>query len=75
MKEFIFYTTEGYTTAPDGHSNVENCQILGITSGCDSKNALHRLLQDSPWIVDLEYNIDNIICRELTLKRDVQLSI
>lgn len=74
MKEYIFYTTDGYTMAPDGCSDVENCQVLGITFGSNSKDALFRLIQNSPWIANFGYNIKNVMCRELVSERNVHLS-
>ena len=36
MSEYIFYTTEGFTQAPNGN-NVENCQVLGRAFGKNIK--------------------------------------
>jgi len=33
LNEYIIYTTEGYTTAPNENLEVENCQVLGHARG------------------------------------------
>lgn len=38
MTDFIFYTTEGFTQAPNGN-DIENCQMLGIAKGKDKVEA------------------------------------
>ena len=49
MTEYIFYTTEGFTQAPDGN-DIENCQLLGRAYGKDKHDALSNLLKENPWI-------------------------
>ena len=64
MAEYIFYTTEGYTQAPDGE-DIENCQLLGRACGKDKSEALDNLLKDNPWIVERGYNPHEAISKEL----------
>lgn len=64
MAEYIFYTTEGYTQAPNGE-DVENCQMLGRTYGNNKHEALQNLLRDFPWIKQKGFDPDQIIGREL----------
>ena len=40
MNEYIIYTTEGYTEAPNENVEIENCQVLGRVSGDNQENAL-----------------------------------
>ena len=47
MAEYIFYTIEGFTQAPDGE-DIENCQLLGTVYGNDGRDALDNLLKDNP---------------------------
>ena len=42
MTEYIFYTTEGFTQAPDGN-DIENCQLLGRAYGKGKHDALSNL--------------------------------
>lgn len=49
MKEYIFYTTECSTQAPDGE-DVENCQLLVRSYGNDKNDVLQNLLKKNPWI-------------------------
>lgn len=65
MTEYIFYTTEGFTQAPDGE-DIENCQLLGRAYGKDRKDALSNLLKDNPWIKERGFDPYEAICKELT---------
>lgn len=55
MKEYVFYTHEGFTQSPT-NIDVENLQILGFANGENYKIALNELLRQNPWI--LEYGFD-----------------
>lgn len=65
MSEYIFYTTEGFTQAPDGES-IENCQLLGIACGVDENDALDNLLKQNLWIVKRGYNPSEISYKRLS---------
>lgn len=41
MNEYLFYTMEGTTIAPNRDFDLENCQILGRSKG-DSKTEAWR---------------------------------
>lgn len=64
MTEYIFYTTEGFTQAPDGN-DIENCQLLGRAYGKDKHDALSNLLKENPWIKERGFEPCEIICKEL----------
>ena len=64
MKEFIFYTFEGYTESPTG-KQVENIQILGFDEGKNAKQARTNLLKERPWIVENGFDEREIICKQL----------
>ena len=64
MPEYIFYTSEGYTQAPDGE-DIENCQLLGRAYGKDKSEALNNLLKDNPWIVERGYNPHETIIKKI----------
>lgn len=59
MQEYIFYTTEGYCQAPD-NSEVENFQLLGFVQGSTPQDAVNRLIEDNPWILEKGYNLREI---------------
>ena len=65
MKKYIFYTTEGYTIAPNEDYEVENCQVLGIASGNDCQEAKRQLLEDNPWITEAGFSPSKFIGKEL----------
>lgn len=64
MTEYIFYTTEGFTKAPDGE-DIENCQLLGRAYGIDKHDALSNLLKENPWIKERGFEPYEVICKEL----------
>ena len=45
MKQYIIYTTEGYTIAPNENVEIENCQVLGEASGNTPDEAKDNLLK------------------------------
>lgn len=56
MRQFIFFSNEGYTSAPEG-THVENCQLLGGAAGETPEEALDNLLSDNPWIMNTGFHI------------------
>ena len=64
MKKFIFYSLEGTTYDPCGEE-VENCQLLGQSSGNSKSEALSNLLKEQPWIVEHHFDECKIMGREL----------
>ncbi|MCQ2077797.1 MAG: hypothetical protein MJZ20_12365 [Bacteroidaceae bacterium] len=75
MTEYIFYTTEGFTQAPDGE-DIENCQLLGRAYGIDKHDALSNLLKENPWIKERGFEPHEAICKELasTANAEAKLS-
>ena len=65
MNEYIFYTAEGYTMAPNENVNVENCQLLGTAMGNDEYEAKSNLLNDNPWIIEAGFSPSEIWNRQL----------
>ena len=65
MNEYIFYTTAGYTLAPDGETEVENCQVLGFAKGYNAAEAKARLLAEQEWIAELGYADELILSRQV----------
>mgnify|MGYP003299810727 CR=1 FL=1 len=74
MAEYIFYTTEGYTQAPDGE-DVENCQLMGRAFGTDSKDALCNLLANNSWIEEHNFNLSEFICEKLASCQNLDATI
>ena len=66
MKEFIFYTLEGYTESPTGQT-VENMQVLGFEEGVNANEAFKTLINNNQWIVESGFNKEKIICRQLVV--------
>lgn len=75
MNEYIFYTTEGITLAPNQNEEVENCQVLGIVEAKNVSKAKDLLLQKNPWITKSDFTMDKIMVKQvLTIeqKKDIQ---
>lgn len=64
MADFLFYTTEGFTQAPNGN-NIESCQVLGIAKGKDKMDAKDNLIKDNPWIAEAGFNNSDLIVKQL----------
>lgn len=64
MSEYIFYTTEGFTQAPNGN-DVENCQVLGRAFGKNTKEARCNLLKENPWIEEAGFDMEDLLVKQL----------
>ena len=71
MKKYIFYTTEGFTQAPDGE-DIENCQLLGCAYGQDKQEAMDNLLTENPWIKERGFEPRKAICAELATTHNAE---
>jgi hypothetical protein len=60
MKNYIFYTNEGFTQDSNGNE-FDNCQILGWVRGNNPNEAFEKLKKENE---HLEY-FQNISCQEL----------
>ena len=66
MDNFIFLTTEGYTFQPDSDAptpDIENMQVIGISSGSSSDEAFDNLLSTHAYLRDTSFK--NIFCYKL----------
>lgn len=63
--EYIFYTTEGHTDAPNNNIEVENCQVLGMMRGGNESEALDNLLNENPWITEAGFNSAEFFVRQI----------
>ncbi len=61
MAQYIFYTYDGFSIAPNGE-DIENLQVLGIAKGISEEEAIQNLLNDNKWIKENDFNQDNIKC-------------
>lgn len=61
MIEYLFYTIEGSTIAPNEWYEVENCQLLGFAEGENKESALKTLLSENPWIQEAGFDVSQII--------------
>lgn len=76
MNEYIFYTSEGHTEAPNENVEVENCQVLGCSHGIDKCEAQENLLKENPWIVEAGFDPAEFIVRQVVAEtRTYQVEI
>ena len=68
MNEYIFYTTEGQTLAPNVDYTIENCQVLPFAKGDSPLQAEDNLLNAYPWIREAGFNREYIISRQVYTK-------
>lgn len=62
MKKYLFYTTDGYTQ-DENSKNIENCQVLGFSSGLDERSAYDNLVEENPYLKRYKYS--SIIAYEI----------
>ena len=74
MNEYIFYTTEGSTTAPNMDVEVENCQVLGRAYGETPQEARAALMGENSWIKDCGFDIEEAIYKQIVTE-DLQTEI
>ena len=67
MNEYIFYTPEGHTIAPNENVEVENCQMLGTARGKNEREAKSNLLKENSWIIEAGFNPSEFMIRQLTV--------
>ncbi|MDD6436488.1 MAG: hypothetical protein PUG09_00275 [Prevotella sp.] len=65
MKQYLFYTPEGYTESSTG-IKTENFQILGFVFAEDVEKARSLLLDENPWIEEAGYSLEEIVVREVS---------
>ncbi|MBR1652230.1 MAG: hypothetical protein IJ692_02430 [Alloprevotella sp.] len=65
MKEYIIFTTEGQTIAPNEDVEIENCQVLGRARGNNPEEAKDNLLKDNPWIAEAGFSRSEFIVEQL----------
>ena len=65
MNEYIFYTTEGYTIAPNEEIQLDNCQVLGVAKGINRSEAQVNLLKENTWIVKAGFDSAKFLYRQL----------
>ena len=64
MKTYLFFTTEGYTEAPNG-VKVENIQLLGRAKGNVLSDVLDEFLIENPWILENGFKKENIYAEQI----------
>ena len=76
--EYIFYTTEGHTDAPNDSIEVENCQVLGTVRGSNEDEAQENLLNENPWITEAGFDPTEFLVRQILtneLRNDINVLV
>jgi hypothetical protein len=72
MKNYIFYTNEGYTQ-DDNKRDIENCQIIGWAKGDTPTEAFKNLKQEYRHLKEMSFN--EVICQRLACKKRFYFSL
>lgn len=75
MNEYIFYTTEGITLAPDEDIDVDNCQILGFVEAKDCAKAKKLLLENNPWIIEAVFSTSDIMVKQVLTNKQINKKV
>ena len=65
MNEFLFFTPEGNTTAPNANVEVENCQLLGRIRASSADEARKQLLIENPWIDKAGFTVGEFVQEQI----------
>lgn len=65
MNEYIFYTDEGHTDAPNEDVEIENCQVIGRAFGRTEDEARENLLKENLWILEAGFSTNEFIVKQL----------
>lgn len=66
MKNYIFISQEGFTFQPNSQElepDIENCQVVGFSSGNNPKEAFSTLLEENRYLLYTSFN--ELICYEI----------
>ena len=72
MNEYICYTVEGETLAPNQNLDINNCQVLGFIKAKTLSKAKEMLLQENPWIVKAKFSIGKIQVKQVLTKEQIE---
>lgn len=67
--EYMFYTAEGTTWAPNKEVSVNNCQILGFVEAKNLNEAKKILLRDNPWIETSGFSMGEMMVKQILNER------
>ena len=71
MNEYLFFTTEGTTIAPNANIEVENCQLLGrVCAPCVDKARI-ILLEENPWIEEAGFLTGDFIQAQIATEEQL----
>ncbi len=65
QRKFIIATMEGTTAAPNEES-CDNIQILGIVNAFSIAEAGKKVIEENPFILDLDFNPEEFIFYQIT---------
>ena len=65
MNEYLFFTPEGTTIAPNANIEVENCQLLGRVRASCVDEARIILLEENPWIEEAGFSTGDLIQEQI----------
>ncbi len=63
-RQYLFYTTEGFTQAPDG-VEIDNCQILAFIDAEEERQAWQKFKVENAWMEGRGFSLQGEVCREL----------
>lgn len=71
MNEYLFFTPEGATRAPNADKEVENCQVLGRVRASCADEAKVILLKENPWIKEAGFLEEDFIREQIATKEQL----
>ena len=71
MNEYMIFTLEGETIAPNHDVEVENCQLLGRVQARTAAEAQHLMLKESPWVETAGFTESGFIIEQIVTKEQL----
>lgn len=65
MNEYIIYTTEGETIAPNGEVDVDNCQVIGSFAADSPLHAVEAAMAVEQWVGEAGFDPGEFIVKQL----------
>ena len=72
MRNYIFYTGEGYTMSPN-NLQIENCQVLGWSQGENEQQAFNAFVKENKFLKKYKYK--QIVCQEIMKDKIFNMSL
>lgn len=65
MNEYLIFTPEGSTYAPNFDVDIDNCQLLGRITAHSVSEAMQNFCKENKWIKEAQFDENNFIVEQI----------